>query len=377
MSVCGDVRLGLVVVVVRDEVLDRVVRQQLAELVRQLCGQRLVRRHHQRRAAAPARSARPWSPTCRCRWRPAARRPARPLDAPGRGRRSRSAGRRTARTPRSPRRARRGAGGRSSVAWHHRKRRPPTTVFRSPGLPAPATNRAGRPGGSPSGPTARRRSSGRPARRGHRAVAATGAGAAPCTTRRRRAAVRRGTARVSDPPALQGGQHLDGRAERGAPPARPTTSGAGRRRSSPREPPAAAARPTAPGAPSQDDAGRAAATIRQPKSTLLELEHPTRTQAVLHAQRPGGEGHQRAATGRRRASRPAGSPSRTRRRCTVGGAAAGVWKTASTALMRSPGPGSSRRRGRGHGRAARTAWRRRPSAKPISQKAIGYQIIQK
>ncbi len=42
-----DVRLGLVVVVVRDEVLDRVVGQQLAELVRQLRRQRLVRRHHQ------------------------------------------------------------------------------------------------------------------------------------------------------------------------------------------------------------------------------------------------------------------------------------------------------------------------------------------
>ncbi|MEY9489336.1 hypothetical protein RKD26_005130 [Streptomyces calvus] len=42
-----DVRLGLVVVVVRDEVLDRVVRQQLAELVGQLGGQGLVRRHDQ------------------------------------------------------------------------------------------------------------------------------------------------------------------------------------------------------------------------------------------------------------------------------------------------------------------------------------------
>lgn len=42
-----DVRLGLVVVVVRDEVFDRVVRQELAELVGQLGGQRLVRRHHQ------------------------------------------------------------------------------------------------------------------------------------------------------------------------------------------------------------------------------------------------------------------------------------------------------------------------------------------
>ena len=44
------VRLGLVVVVVRDEVLDRVVRQQFAELVRELCGERLVVREHQRRA---------------------------------------------------------------------------------------------------------------------------------------------------------------------------------------------------------------------------------------------------------------------------------------------------------------------------------------
>ena len=48
-----DVRLGLVVVVVGDEVLDRVVRQQLAELVGELGGQRLVRRHHQRRALQP------------------------------------------------------------------------------------------------------------------------------------------------------------------------------------------------------------------------------------------------------------------------------------------------------------------------------------
>ena len=72
-----DVRLGLVVVVVGDEVLDGVVRQHLAQLVGQLRGQRLVRRHHQRRAAAAARSARPWWPTCRCRWRRAAPRPAR------------------------------------------------------------------------------------------------------------------------------------------------------------------------------------------------------------------------------------------------------------------------------------------------------------
>ena len=44
-----DVRLGLVVVVVADEVLDRVVRHELAELVRQLCGEGLVVREHQGR----------------------------------------------------------------------------------------------------------------------------------------------------------------------------------------------------------------------------------------------------------------------------------------------------------------------------------------
>ena len=42
-----DVRLGLVIVVVRHEVLDRVVRQHLPQLVGQLGGQRLVGRHHQ------------------------------------------------------------------------------------------------------------------------------------------------------------------------------------------------------------------------------------------------------------------------------------------------------------------------------------------
>ena len=44
-----DVGLGLVVVVVAHEVLDRVVRQHLAQLVGQLGRQRLVRRHHQGR----------------------------------------------------------------------------------------------------------------------------------------------------------------------------------------------------------------------------------------------------------------------------------------------------------------------------------------
>ena len=48
-----DVGLGLVVVVVADEVLDGVVRQQLAELVGELGGQGLVRRHHQGRSLQP------------------------------------------------------------------------------------------------------------------------------------------------------------------------------------------------------------------------------------------------------------------------------------------------------------------------------------
>ena len=45
-----DVRLGLVVVVVGDEVLDRVLREELAELVAELRGQRLVVGDHERRA---------------------------------------------------------------------------------------------------------------------------------------------------------------------------------------------------------------------------------------------------------------------------------------------------------------------------------------
>ena len=45
----GDVRLGLVVVVVGDEVADRVFGEQALELVVELRGERLVRRHHQRR----------------------------------------------------------------------------------------------------------------------------------------------------------------------------------------------------------------------------------------------------------------------------------------------------------------------------------------
>ena len=49
----GDVRLGLVVVVVRDEVLDGVVRQHFPQLVGELRGQRLVGRHHQRGPLQP------------------------------------------------------------------------------------------------------------------------------------------------------------------------------------------------------------------------------------------------------------------------------------------------------------------------------------
>ena len=45
----GQVRLGLVVVVVRDEVLDGVVGEELAELVAELRGERLVVRDHERR----------------------------------------------------------------------------------------------------------------------------------------------------------------------------------------------------------------------------------------------------------------------------------------------------------------------------------------
>ena len=47
--VARHIRLGLVVVVVGDEVLDRVLGQQLAELGVQLRGQRLVMGQHQRR----------------------------------------------------------------------------------------------------------------------------------------------------------------------------------------------------------------------------------------------------------------------------------------------------------------------------------------
>ena len=48
-----DVRLGLVVVVVRDEILNCVVRQHLSQLVGELRGECLVGRHHQRRPLQP------------------------------------------------------------------------------------------------------------------------------------------------------------------------------------------------------------------------------------------------------------------------------------------------------------------------------------
>ena len=49
----GDIRLRLVVVVVRDEVLDGVVRQHFSQLVGELRGERLVRRHDQRGPLQP------------------------------------------------------------------------------------------------------------------------------------------------------------------------------------------------------------------------------------------------------------------------------------------------------------------------------------
>ena len=55
------VRLGLVVVEVADEVLDGVVREELAELGVELRGQRLVVRQHQRRLVVLRRSSRPAS----------------------------------------------------------------------------------------------------------------------------------------------------------------------------------------------------------------------------------------------------------------------------------------------------------------------------
>ena len=66
------VRLGLVVVVVRDEILDRVVREELAELRVELRGERLVRREHQRRAAGARDDVAPSCRSCPSRSRRAA-----------------------------------------------------------------------------------------------------------------------------------------------------------------------------------------------------------------------------------------------------------------------------------------------------------------
>ena len=52
-SVVGNVGLGLVVVVVADEVLDGVLGEEAAELLIELGGERLVVGHHQRRAVHP------------------------------------------------------------------------------------------------------------------------------------------------------------------------------------------------------------------------------------------------------------------------------------------------------------------------------------
>jgi hypothetical protein len=61
-----DVRLRLVVVVVGDEVLDRVVGQKLAHLGVELGGQRLVVRHDQRRLLHLLDELWPWCRSCRC-----------------------------------------------------------------------------------------------------------------------------------------------------------------------------------------------------------------------------------------------------------------------------------------------------------------------
>ena len=94
-----DVRLGLVVVVVGDEVLDRVVREELAELVAELGGERLVVRDHERRLLDllddPGHRRR-LAGAGRAEQRLVALAGAEPF---GQARRSRTAGRRSAGTP--------------------------------------------------------------------------------------------------------------------------------------------------------------------------------------------------------------------------------------------------------------------------------------
>ena len=55
----GQICFRLVVIVVRHEVLDRVVREEVLELLVKLCGQGLVMGQHQGRALGAARSPRP------------------------------------------------------------------------------------------------------------------------------------------------------------------------------------------------------------------------------------------------------------------------------------------------------------------------------
>ena len=67
VSVDGQVRLGLVVVVVGDEVLDPVLGEELAELAGQLRGEALVRREDQRRPLDLGDDARDREATSRTR----------------------------------------------------------------------------------------------------------------------------------------------------------------------------------------------------------------------------------------------------------------------------------------------------------------------
>ena len=91
------VGLGLVVVEVADEVLDGVLREELAELGVELGGQRLVVGEHERRLVVLRDRPRDAWPSCRCPWRRAASGGGRPWRGPRSGARWRPAGRRWAR----------------------------------------------------------------------------------------------------------------------------------------------------------------------------------------------------------------------------------------------------------------------------------------
>ena len=60
----GNVGLGLVEVVIGDEVFDRIVREEILELVVELGGQSLVVRHHDASGGWPPRSPWPWCRFC-------------------------------------------------------------------------------------------------------------------------------------------------------------------------------------------------------------------------------------------------------------------------------------------------------------------------